>query len=67
MNKVDNIEVIANNISYIQRDIAEIKEKMRSDYVTREEFVPIQRFVYAIISIFGLSILGAIAKLIFIK
>lgn len=64
MNDERNIAVIANDISYIKRDVAEIKTKLDDDYVTRAEFEPIKKVVYGLISVLGLATIGAILKLI---
>ena len=62
---------IKSNISEIKSDIKEIK----NDFVARREFnealstireeiSPLRKFIYAIISAFGLAIIAAIASLI---
>lgn len=63
---VVNIEVIANDMAYLRKDVTEIKGKLESHYVTQDTFVPIQRIVYGLISVLGLGVIGAIFKMIFI-
>lgn len=58
------LSVIANDISYIKQDIAEIKEKLEHNYVSKEEFTPVRNIVYGLVGILGLATVGAILKLI---
>ena len=67
MTKETNIDVIANDISYIKRDVAEIKTKLEADYVTRQEFEPIKKIVYGMITIILTGVLGAILTLVIIR
>lgn len=62
--QVTNIRLIANDLQYMRKDISEIKEKLENNYVTKAEFVPIQRFVFSIIGILGIATVTAILKLI---
>lgn len=60
-----NAASISVDLGYIKRDISEIKETLKQDYVTMDKFLPIQRFVYSIIGILGVATLGALFRLIF--
>ncbi len=65
-------------LDYIQRDINEIKgdvKEIKNDYVSRREFndtlkslreeiAPLKKFVYGIISVIGLTVMGAIINLV---
>lgn len=59
-----DLAVIANDIQYIKTDVGEIKEKMEKNYVTREEFDPIKKIVYGIVSVILLAVIGAVIKLV---
>lgn len=62
-----NAALLGLDIGYIKRDIAEIKESIKSlsgEYITRGEFQPVQRIVYGLISVLGIATFGAIIKLI---
>ena len=61
---VENIDVIATKIDYIQRDVAEIKSKLEADYVSREEFDPIKKIVYGMVSVILLSVIGALVAIV---
>lgn len=60
-----NIAVIANDIAYIKRDVSEIKDKMEKDYVTREEFEPIKRVVYGLVTTILIGFIGALTALVY--
>jgi len=59
-----NIDIIANDLSYIRRDLNEIKHKLENEYVTRDSFEPIKRVVYGLVSLiltgFGLAIVALV-------
>lgn len=62
-----NIDVIANQIEYIAEDIKEIKEKLNKDFVTVDQFTPIQRLVYGMVSLVLVSVFGALVSLVIMK
>jgi hypothetical protein len=62
-----SLEVIANDITYIRKDIEEIKLKMKSDFVTQAEFAPIKSVVYGLVGTTLTGVLGAILALIILK
>lgn len=62
-----DLAVIANDISYIKADITEIKRKLDADYVTREEFDPIKKIVYGIVSLVLTSVVIALITLVINK
>lgn len=65
MAKEPNLEVIANDIHYIKRDVAEIKANQQAHYVTKEEFEPIKRIVYGLVGLIMVGVVGAVMSLIF--
>lgn len=60
----EGFAVIATDISYIKRDVGEIKEKMGRDYVTRDEFKPVRNIAYGLVGVLGVATLGAIFQLL---
>lgn len=62
-----NIDVIANQIEYIADDIKEIKEKLNKDFVTVDQFNPIQKLVYGMVSLVLMSVFGALVSLVLMK
>lgn len=64
---VTNIKIMANDLGYVRQDVAEIKVKLESHYVTKDQFEPVKKIVYGLIGVLGVATLGAIFRLIFIK
>jgi len=62
-----NIDIIANDLSYIRRDLNEIKHKLENEYVTRESFEPIKRVVYGLVSLILTGVGLAIVALVINK
>jgi len=56
--------VISNDISYIRRDVSEIKQRLEGDYVTKEQFAPIQKLVYGLVSLILVAVVGALMALV---
>ena len=56
----EKVLLFAQTMEYIQRDIAEIKEKLDNKYVTKEEFNTVKIIVYGMISIIVIGVLAAI-------
>lgn len=61
---VENIDIISTRLEYIQADVAEIKAKLDKDYVTNDEFDPIRRVVYGMVSVVLLAVVGAMVTLV---
>lgn len=51
------------SIKYIQRDIAEIKEKLDEKYVTQDEFKPVKAIVYGMVGLILVAVIGYIISL----
>lgn len=51
MEEARSIEVVANDIHYIRRDVEEIKSKLEKEYVTQDQFDPIKKIVYGLVSV----------------
>ena len=58
---------MAKDIEYIKADVAEIKTKMEANYVTREEFDPVKKIVYGLVSIILVAVVGALITLVIRK
>ena len=63
----NNIDVIANDISYIRDDLVEIKSTLKGSYVTKEEFEPIKKIVYGLVGLILIAVVGALMGLVLIK
>ena len=59
------IAVISNDLAYIKRDIADIKLKLESNYVTKDEFSIVKNIVYGMVALVLTSFMGALTFLVF--
>ena len=62
-----SIEVISNDITYIRDDVKEIKDNLRSSYVSKDEFDPVKKIVYGLVGLILVSVMGAVLGLVIIK
>lgn len=59
--------VLVQKVEDIDEKVSDIKNKLEKDYVTRDQFEPIQRIVYGMVSVILLTVLGAIVALVIRK
>ena len=62
-----SIEVISNDITYIRDDVKEIKDNLRSSYVSKDEFDPVKKIVYGLVGLILVAVMGAVLGLVIIK
>jgi len=62
-NKLDP-GIVMTKLDYIQRDLVEIKMKLEKDYVTKDEFDPIKKVVYGLVSIMLAALIGSVLSLV---
>ena len=62
-NKLDP-GIVMTKLDYIQRDLVEIKVKLEKDYVTKDEFDPIKKVVYGLVSIMLAALIGSVLSLV---
>jgi hypothetical protein len=65
-NNDSQLAVISNNIEYIKQDICEIRARLEKDYVTRQEFDPIKKIVYGLVTLILTGVVVALIKLVLI-
>jgi hypothetical protein len=46
-----DLAVILNKVSYIEGEVKDIKGRLESEYVTQDQFEPIKKIVYGLVSI----------------
>jgi ABC-type phosphate transport system permease subunit len=65
-NNRDDIKlaVIQNDLSYIKEKMNAIDNKVSSGYVTKEEFDPIKKIVYGVVSLILVAVIGALVALV---
>lgn len=54
------LAVMANDIVYIKEQLHSIDDKVGSYYVTKDEFEPVRRLVYGLVSIILVTVIGGI-------
>jgi len=61
----DQIGVIENvHIPQIKETLSKIEQQLEDDYVSRSEFMPVQRIVYGMVGIILVAVLGALITLV---
>jgi hypothetical protein len=58
------LAVLQNDLNHIQADVKEIKEKMESHFITKEEFDPVKKIVYGLVGIILVAVIGALVALV---
>jgi hypothetical protein len=59
-----SIAVIQTNILDIKEDVRDIKNKLEMDYVTKQEFDPVKKVVYGLVSLILVAVVGALITLL---
>jgi len=60
LNEIRELATISNNVTRIMQDIKDMREDfdgLRGQYVTQDQFEPVKKAVYGIITAIGLSLL----------
>jgi hypothetical protein len=58
------IEVAIEQIRQLRVDVNEVKNKLDANYVTKDEFDPIKKLVYGVVSIVLVGVMGALLALV---
>lgn len=65
MRESENYDVgVGKDVEQIKKDITEIKLLITQNYVRREEFNPVQKIVYGLVSVILMAVMGAIIALV---
>ena len=68
INKITtDIAVILNKVGYIENEVKEITQKLQSNYVTQDQFEPVKKIVYGLVTIILVAVVGALIGLVIIK
>lgn len=59
-----NIEVLITKMDYVQADVRDIKHKLDAEYVTKDQFEPVKKVVYGMVSVILLAVVGALVALV---
>ena len=60
----ERIKATNSDIALIQKDIAEIRQCLKDEYVTLDKFTPVQKLVYGVVGVVGGAILVALFQVI---
>lgn len=58
------LAVIQNDLTYMKDKLNSIESKVTSGYVSKEEFEPIKRIVYGVVSLILIAVVGALVALV---
>lgn len=61
------LSAIEYQMGYLVRAVDDIKLNLKNDYVKRDEFLPIQKLMYGMVSIVLISVVGALIALVLKK
>jgi len=63
-NDAVKLAVLESNYVYIKEKLDDIDKKVSSGYVTKEEFEPIKKVVYGLVSLVLTAVVGAVVALV---
>lgn len=58
------LAVIQTDLTYIKEKLNAVDNKVSSNYVSKEEFDPIKKIVYGMVSIILVAVVGAVVALV---
>lgn len=58
------LAVIQNDMTYLKEKVNSIDNKISEGYVSKEEFEPIKKIVYGVVSLILVAVVGAIVALV---
>ena len=65
--KPSSLDVMANEMKHISKDVSEIKSTLRGSYVSKDEFEPIKRIVYGLVGLILVTVCGAVLGLVILQ
>lgn len=58
------LAVMQNDITYIKEKLNTVDQKVSTHYVSKEEFEPIKKIVYGLVSLILIAVVGALVALV---
>jgi hypothetical protein len=58
------LALLQNDITYIKEKLNAVDSKVSSSYVSKEEFDPIKKIVYGMVSLILIAVVGAVVALV---
>lgn len=62
-----DVAVILSKVEYIEADVKSVKGKLEEDYVTQDQFEPVKKVVYGLVSIILVAVVVALVALVVVK
>lgn len=62
-----DVAVILSKVEYIEADVKSVKTKLEDDYVTQDQFEPVKKVVYGLVSIILVAVVVALVALVVVK
>ncbi len=59
--------VMLNKLSNVEEKVDSIDRKLELDYVTQDQFEPVKKVVYGLVSLILVAVVGALIALVLIK
>ena len=59
--------VIAKDLEYIKGEVADIKSEVSGRFVTKEEFDPVKKIVYGLVTLILTAVVGALVGLVILR
>lgn len=59
-----DLAVMANKVDNIDTTVKDIQRKLEGEYITKDQFEPIQRIVYGMVSLVLVAVFGALVALV---
>lgn len=63
----NKLDLLAKDIQYIKDKVNEVSNTLKTDYVTKDQFEPVQKVVYGLITIILATVVGALLILVIRK
>ncbi len=58
------LAVMQNDLTYIKEKLNAVDQKVSTHYVSKEEFEPIKKIVYGLVSLILIAVVGALVALV---
>lgn len=55
---------MASDVSYIKGEVEKINTRLEKDYVTQDQFDPIRKIVYGLVSLILIAVVGALLAVV---
>jgi len=67
LDKTLDTNLLCKDIEYIKVEMRDIKDMLKDNFVTKDQFEPIKMIVYGLVGVILLSFIGAVVSLVIMK